>query len=115
MRKFALRADPCPWSFLRHARSLNHREDTVDGGNRDLLFGSAGPVNLDLLHLGPSSQTEVYSLVGIRSVTAAAENVHPLPYPARGHIDFGSDRVSRAFRSPDQLQFQPVVRVLHHI
>src|SRR5215472_2635978 len=77
--------------------------DTVDSGNREFLFGSAGPVNLDLFHLRRLSQAEVYPLLRARSVAAAAEYVRALAYPARRHIDFGSDRIPRTLGSSNQL------------
>src|SRR5258707_4199766 len=43
-----------------------HRIDAVDGGNRDLFFCAARPVNLHPVHLHCRSKAEMQALVGTR-------------------------------------------------
>src|SRR6267378_3705718 len=56
-----------------------HRIDAVDGGNRDLFFCTARPVNLHPVHFRCRSKAEMQALVGTRCIAPPAEDVSALP------------------------------------
>src|SRR5260370_21595107 len=61
-----------------------HRVDAVDGGNRDPFSSNARPVNLDPVHVCCHSETQVQTLVGIRSIASAPNDPPALPTAACG-------------------------------
>src|SRR5713101_7545722 len=72
-----------------------HRIDAVDGGNRDLFFCAARPVNLHPIHLRCRSETEVQTLVGTRSIASSAEDVAALPRSSPGDKYLGANGITR--------------------
>src|SRR6266446_1689687 len=71
-----------------------YRIDAVDGGNRDLFFCAARPVNLHPVHFRCRSKAEVQALIGTRSIASAAEDVPALPRASCCDKNFGADRIT---------------------
>src|ERR1051326_3083690 len=61
-----------------HRLSLNDGDDLIDCRSSDLLPGSAGPVNFNLLDLGRGTKPEMDARIGAGGITAPAENVGTL-------------------------------------
>src|SRR6266436_682810 len=79
------------------------RVDPVDGGNRDLFFSAARPVNFHSVHFRCRSETEVQTLVGTRSIAPAAEDVSALPRPSLGDKHLGANGITRTLGTSQQL------------
>src|SRR5713101_6690901 len=80
-----------------------HHIDAVDGGNRDLFFSAAWPVNLHSVHFRCRSETEVQTLVGTRSIASAAEDVPALPRSSFGDKYLGANGIARTLGTSQQL------------
>src|SRR5262245_44080287 len=87
----------------------------VEGGNGDLLFQAAGPVNFDLVHFGGGAEAEMETLVGTRRVTAAAENVGALANRTCGDKNLCANRVARTLRPANEFEGHPVIRILDDV
>src|SRR6266436_3763565 len=108
----------------RFSTSLSRRDnsfaflqsiDAVDGGNRDLFFCAASPVNLHPVHFRCRSETEVQTLIGTRSIASAAEDVPALSCASCRDKYFGSNRITGALGASQQLYRDPVVRILDRV
>src|SRR5258708_30684955 len=80
-----------------------HGIDAVDGGNRDLFFCAARPVNFHAVHFRCRSETEVQTLVGTRSIAPAAEDVSALPRSSPGDKYLGANGITRTLGTSPQL------------
>src|SRR5207302_3001835 len=80
-----------------------HRIDAVDGGNRDLFFCAARPVNLHAIHFRCRSETEVQTLIGTRSIASAAEDVPALPRASCRDKYLGSNCITGALGASQHL------------
>src|SRR5260370_25406128 len=80
-----------------------HRIDAVDGGNRDLFFCAARPVNFHSVHFRCRSETEVQTLVGTRSIASSAEDVPALPRASCRDKYFGANGITGTLGTSQQL------------
>src|SRR6267378_3594245 len=92
-----------------------HRIDAVDGRNRDLFFCAARPVNLHAVHFRCCSETEVQALIGTRSIASAAEDVPALPRASCRDKYLGANRITGTLGTSQQLERDPVIRILNHV
>src|SRR5260370_41820660 len=67
---------PASVSWRDDSFAFFHHIDAVDGGNRDLFFRAARPVNLHAVHLRFNSETGVQELIGTRYIQFPAGD-HP--------------------------------------
>src|SRR4029077_17376307 len=94
---------------------LDNGKDAVNGGQRDLFFGSAWPVNLHLVYFHCRTKTKGQALIRAGSVTPATKYIATLPDSSCGHKDFRANGISWTLRTADQFHSHPVICVLHHV
>jgi hypothetical protein len=72
-------------------------------------------MDLKFVHGSRGPDAKVQALIVGGFVTSPAQNVCALPHSADGQIDRRSNRVPRTFRSADQLEPDPMIRVRVHV
>src|SRR5882762_8216542 len=102
-------------SFGNNSLAFNDSNNSVERGNADFLLQAARPMNLDFFDFIASTQAEVNSLVGIRTVAPAGENIGALANAPCRHKHLRPNCVSRTLWPADQAKRNPVIVVFHHV
>jgi len=85
-----------------HAPTFHERHELVGGRSSDLVHLTAGPADLDFVHLAHLPQSEVLAQVALSDVTGAAQHLADLTTPPavtamRAPMPERSDFVPAAF------------------
>src|ERR1700682_2264617 len=92
-----------------------HRIDAVDGGNRDLFFCTARPVNLHPVHFRCRPKAEMQALVGTRCIAPAAEELSALARASCRDKYLGANRITGTLGTSQQPERDPVIRILNDV
>jgi hypothetical protein len=102
-------------SPLYYSFAFDNSKDTVNSGQRDLFFGSAGPMNLQLVYFHCRTKAKVQALIRAGSVTPAAKYIATLVDPSGGHKDFRANGIAWTLGTSDKFYSHPVICVLYHV
>ena len=102
-------------SVVDNSVSLYNGKDPINSRYCDLFLSSAGPINLDLCHLGRRPQAKMDTKIGTRAVTTSAHDVRALAHSIGCQKHFRANRVARALGATDEFERDPMIVILCYV
>ena len=89
--------------------TFHDRNDLIDGQDLHFFSDPIRPEDFDFVYFRRRTQTEVQALIRTGGVAAAAEHIPTLTNPPGSDKHSRPNRITRALRSADQFQRQPMI------